>query len=155
MAITDPAPTLWAKVQQIGASIQSHVASFLTVAKRALGWVEAETPQLEGVLNTIIAASTVFFPEASALESFLRTVESAVKWAEPMVKTAGGVIMQLQEANAIGAQVASKATPDEKYDAAFAQIKDLHPDVPDNIINMHIEPKVAQVNAEKAAAATS
>lgn len=153
MAVTDPAPTIWAKLQQVAKSIRAHVQDFLDEAKAAIGWAAEETPKLEETLTTVTAALTCFFPQAGVLESFLLDVENAVKFAEPLVKTAEGVVMQLDQANAENATVVGRASSAEKHAVAVQMIADANPGTPANIINLAIEPKVAQVNSSAAIAA--
>lgn len=155
MAINDPAPTIWAKVQQITSSLEAHISSFFTKAKAALGWAGQELPKVEKMLTVVAAVTAAAFPEAAAAEAFMTTVEKAVQWAEGMIKTTAGVVMQPAEAAAIGAVVAGPALPGEKRSLAMQQIVDLHPGVEANVVNLHMEAAVAQVNSGQIAPAAT
>ena len=150
MAVTDPAPTIWAKVQQIADSIEGHISAFVAKAKAALGWAGEELPKLEEVLKTVMAVSAAAFPEVGALNAFLTAVDKAVLWAEGMIKTTAGVVMLPAEAAGIGATVAGPALPGEKLAIAQQQVEALHPDVESNVVNMHIEAAVAKLNSAQA-----
>jgi hypothetical protein len=155
MAVTDPAPTIWAKVQQIADSIEGHISGFFTKAKAALGWAGQELPKVEKMLTVVAAVTAAAFPEAGAAEAFMLTVEKAVQWAESMIKTTAGVVMQPSEAAAIGAEVAGPALPAEKLAIAKQQVNNLHPDVEANVVNLHVEAAVAAVNSGQATPAAT
>jgi hypothetical protein len=151
MAVNDPAPTIWAKVQQITDSIEGHISSFFSHVKAALGWAGQELPKVEKMLTVVAAVTAAAFPEALAAEAFMTTVMGAVKFAEGMIKTTAGVVMQPSEAANIGAVVAGPALPGEKFAVAKQQVQNLHPGIEDNVINLHLEAAVAQVNSGQGA----
>lgn len=154
MAVTDPAPNIWAKVQQVAKSIEEHVSGLFLHVKGALGWAGQELPKVEKMLTVVAAVTAAAFPEAAAAEAFMLSVEKAAKWAESMIKTTAGVVMQPAEAAAIGAGVAGPALPAEKHAVAKQQVINLHPGVEENVVNLHLEAAVAAVNSGQAAPAS-